>query len=116
MKLAIVGSRNYNNYLGFKTILCSYLKGKVPIMIISGGAKGVDSLAERYAKEKDIEIKIFYPEWSIYGRKAGPMRNLLIVKECTHMLALPSQSGKGTQNSIKLVGIMNKPVFVCYID
>lgn len=50
------------------------------ITIISGGATGVDSLAERYAKENGIDCKVFEAKWNKYGKydeDAGTDRNAL---------------------------------------
>lgn len=58
MKLAIVGSRHFKHYKLFKSHLRKFTKDKTIELIISGGADGVDTLAERYAKEKNIEILI----------------------------------------------------------
>ena len=43
--------------------------------IVSGGAKGVDSLAERYANEHNIKFSLFPVKWEKYGKGAGFKRN-----------------------------------------
>jgi predicted Rossmann fold nucleotide-binding protein DprA/Smf involved in DNA uptake len=78
MKLAVVGSRTFNNYEFFKDKLDQLSVAK----IISGGARGADQLAERYAKEKGISFEIYSAKWKQYGRAAGPIRNEEIVKNC----------------------------------
>lgn len=110
MKVAIVGSRDFTNYESFKT----YLE-QIPIkpeLIVSGGSKGTDKLAERYAKENKIELKIFYPDWEKYGLSAGPLRNQKIVDSCDIMIAFPSKNGKGTQDSIRKCNTSNKKCFI----
>lgn len=62
MKVAIVGSRNFNNYDLLKQTI-EKLDFSVT-QIISGGAKGADSLAEQWAKEFNIPIIIHKPEWT----------------------------------------------------
>lgn len=125
MKLAIVGSRNFTNYELFKEKVQEFLlKWKESdqeldidsLKVVSGGAKGTDSLAEQWAKEKQCEKKIFYPDWKRWGRGAGPKRNTQIVEECTHMIAFPSKSGSGTQDSIKKATAKNIPVLIHFID
>ena len=101
MILAIVGSRDYDDYDNFKIIVKKYIKKHgTPELIVSGGASGIDSLAEKYAKEFDIPIKIFYAKWKKYGKKAGPHRNTKIVNMSTHILAMPSKSSIGTYDTI----------------
>ena len=52
IRLGIVGGRNYTDYESFKIHLCKTLKNwNLTIAnvetVVSGGAKGADSLAER---------------------------------------------------------------------
>jgi hypothetical protein len=102
MKLAIVGYRKFNDWNKFKEHVDEYvLKHGMPEFIISGGASGADSLAERWAKIHKIPMLIMFPEWKKYGKFAGIRRNADIVRECTHMIAFPSEKGRGTQDSIK---------------
>lgn len=106
MKLAIIGSREFNDY----DLLCEVLnphKEKISL-IISGGAKGADSLAERWAKENNIQTKVFIPEWDKYGKSAGFKRNILIIDECDSCIAFWDGSSKGTKSSIDLCIKNNK--------
>ena len=50
MKVAVVGSRSINSYEVVKAILSQYKF----IQVISGGAKGVDTLAEQYSEESNL--------------------------------------------------------------
>ena len=68
---------------------------------IKSWAKGVDELAKMWAIKNQVQLKIHYPSWSEYGKAAGPMRNSLIVEECTHIIAFPSRTGSGTQDTIR---------------
>ncbi len=110
MKLAIVGSREFSNY--------KYLEGLLtPIKesiewIISGGARGADSLAERYAQNNKIPFLLFPANWDRYGKQAGFMRNQQIVDEADHMIAIPSPNSKGTRDSIRRAEIKGIPVEV----
>jgi hypothetical protein len=75
MKLLVAGSRDYYNYSEFSEVM-NYTHRKYNISeIVSGGAKGADTLAERWAKENNIPIKIFKANWNVYGKSAGFIRN-----------------------------------------
>ena len=65
IKLALVGSRDYHNYEAFASVVDNWITrfGR-PELIISGGAAGVDSLAERYARERSIPTTIYLADWS----------------------------------------------------
>ena len=116
-KLAVVGSRYFKDYLLFTTKLDEWIKinGK-PEYIVSGGATGADRFAEVYAKNHNIPTIIFKPDWNKYGKAAGMIRNNDIVNNCTHLIAFPSRTGKGTQDSISKAEKMSKPIEVHYID
>src|SRR5688572_22124212 len=107
MKLAIVGSRSFNNYaLLFCTISANYAD---TAEIISGGAYGADKLAERYACEHSIKLMIILPNWQEYGRAAGPIRNKLIIEQCDEVLAFWDGVSSGTKNSIDIAAKLGKP-------
>jgi hypothetical protein len=106
MILAVIGSRTFNNYIQLK---CELDLFKNITMIISGGAQGADTLAERYAKEHDIELRVYYPDWKTYGRKAGPLRNIDIVSAADYVVAFWDGVSPGTKSSIDIAKKLNKP-------
>ena len=71
MKYLICGSRDWTNYNLIKERILYHQ----PTMIISGGCKGADKIAENIAKELNIPIEIYNAEWDKYGNSAGPIRN-----------------------------------------
>ncbi len=74
--LLIAGTRTYTDYAEFVGICDYMLSGTAhPVCIVSGGANGADALAERYAKEKNYQLKVFPAKWDTYGRQAGYIRN-----------------------------------------
>ena len=110
-KIAIVGSREFGNYLQLKReIEGLYIEGD---WLVSGGAKGADSMAQRLAKEKGLPIIIFYPNWKgKEGRGAGFLRNKQIVENSDMVLAF-YQKGRfqegGTANTISWCRKLNRP-------
>jgi len=115
--LGIVGYRSYDNYQEFCNIIDNWIQNNSNInQIISGGATGVDSLAEKYAKEHDIPFVVYPADWKKYGNKAGPLRNQLIIDASTHLLALPSRKSRGTFDSINKAKQKGIPVTIKYID
>ena len=109
-KVAIVGSRTFNDYETFKKELQIFLKEQSikKFEIVSGGAYGADKLAERYAKEYNVPIKIFSAEWDKYGKKAGYIRNKKIWEYADLGIAFWDGKSKGTQHSFKLAKDFNK--------
>ncbi len=75
--ILIAGTRTFADYDFFQMmadLLISHIMDD--IVIVSGGANGADTLAERYAKEKGFELVVFPAEWGKYGKSAGYKRNL----------------------------------------
>lgn len=76
--LLVVGTRSFGDYEFVERKLDSLLvniRDRYNILVVSGGAQGVDSLAEAYAKKQGMEFKKFPAAWSRYGRSAGYIRN-----------------------------------------
>jgi hypothetical protein len=113
MKIAVVGSRSLDNYPLVKSILEQYTFTQ----IISGGAKGIDTLAERYSDERSlIKPLVILPDWKQYNRGAGAVRNREIVDTADFVVAIWDGKSKGTKISINHAKKINKPVFVWLIN
>ena len=101
MKLAIVGSREFENY----DLLCAEVakirETQKIDLIVSGGAKGADTLAKKYAALNHIPLMEFLPDYERYGRGAPLQRNTLIVQNADWVLAFVTASSKGTWDTIR---------------
>ena len=104
MKLAIVGSRKITNI----TLDC-YISADVK-EIISGGAVGVDFCAAEYAKNNNIKLTEFLPEYERYGRAAPIVRNKKIVDLADKIIVFWDGCSKGTLSVIKYAKKTGKPV------
>lgn len=110
MKLAIIGSRTFTDYeLLFDTL--QKLDFDISC-IISGGAKGADALAKKYAEDNTIQYIEFPADWTQYGKSAGPIRNKQIVDECDIILAFWNGSSKGTLQAINYAKSKNKQTII----
>ena len=112
MKTAIIGSRNIVDSFKIKEILNTY----TITVVVSGGAKGVDSIAENYAIERTIPTVIFKPDWKQFGRSAGIIRNKDIVNEADRVIAFWDGKSKGTADSIKYALKEQKIVDVWFVE
>jgi len=111
MKIAIVGSRSFTDY--------DYLVKKMNLLdflsvdcIISGGAKGADTLAEKYANDIGVLMAIYPANWKKYGKKAGFIRNKLIVDESDVVIAFWDGESTGTKDTIEYTTKMNKKLHI----
>ena len=71
------------------------------LLIVSGGARGADSLARDWAGERGARINEYLPNWSKYGFAAGPLRNqeMLDNERVDLVVAFPT-GGPGTRDMI----------------
>ena len=102
LKIIIAGGRDFNNYDLLK-YTCDYLlKDQLNVEIVSGAAKGADSLGEQYAKEKGYLIKQFPADWDAHGKSAGYKRNSDMADYANALIAFWDGTSKGTQHMINL--------------
>lgn len=106
-KVAIVGSRKFKRLATVKEYVESL---PLDTIIVSGGALGVDEVAETTAIAKGMTSKIFKPNWKKFGLAAGPIRNAQIVEEADEIVAFWDGESKGTANTIKLARQAGKPL------
>ena len=104
MKLLIVGSRSIIDY-----DLSPYISDDVDT-IISGGAGGIDSLAEQYADLHRLSKYIIRPRYDLYGRSAPLKRNEQMVDIADAVLIIWDGCSKGTQYTLKYAKKMNKAI------
>ena len=112
MILAVVGSRNFNDYDLVCTILDEVCRESGVETLVSGGASGADTLAEWYAKDRDLPITVIKPDWDRYGKVAGFVRNTLIVRDCDKVVAFWDGKSKGTKYTIDTAKSYGKPVYI----
>ena len=86
--------------------------------IVSGGASGVDAMAERFANENGIAVKVYNADWKKYGRGAGPVRNKEMaeyVGEKGALIVFWDHKSKGTGSMNKLAEKNNVKTYICDI-
>ena len=95
MKLLIAGSRSITHF-----DLDGHISDDVDL-IISGGAKGIDTLAEQYADKNGIEKLIIRPKYEKYGRAAPIRRNEEMVDISDAVLAIWDGKSRGTAYTLE---------------
>ncbi len=99
MKVIVAGCRDFHDYdFVVKAIEDSGFK---IAELVSGGAKGVDALGEKWAHENDVPVKIFEADWRM-GRGAGPLRNGRMAKYASALVAVWDSKSPGTKSMIHL--------------
>lgn len=103
MKVAVIGSRTITN------IDIELYIPKGITLLITGGAAGIDTIAEKYADQKRIKKQIFSPDYERYGKSAPLMRNKLIVDNADIVIAIWDGVSGGTNYTIKYAERIGKP-------
>jgi hypothetical protein len=110
MKVIIAGSRDIFDYDIVKKAI---EESKFEITeVVSGNARGVDSLGERWAYEHKIPVKRFPADWDKHGKAAGPIRNSEMANYSEALIAIWDGSSRGTNNMIDIAKKKNLKVFV----
>lgn len=105
--LAVIGSRSFRD----TRLLAEKLAVIMPSKVISGGARGADSMAESWARKNGIETQIFLPDHKRY-RHPYHHRNRLIAEACEQLVAFWDGHSTGTKYTIDYAKRIGKPVTV----
>ena len=116
-KVIVAGGRDFADY--------AYLKEKLdevfaslgdldshPIEIISGMAKGADTLGIRYAEEHKLTMVLYPANWKKYPRMAGILRNMNMLVTATHLVAFWDGKSRGTKHMIEIAKAKGIPVWI----
>jgi hypothetical protein len=76
--------------------------GKWSFELISGCARGADTLAILWADRHGIVVHHYPADWKKYGKAAGPIRNKQMLEEGKPDIVIAFPGGKGTANMVKL--------------
>jgi hypothetical protein len=110
VKVAVIGSRSFNDYERLSEVLSLF-----PVsVVVSGGADGADTMGERYADENNLKKDIYLAQWDLFGKKAGFLRNTTIVENCDMVIAFWDSKSKGTRDSIGKANKLRKNTFIVY--
>ena len=118
MNIAIIGGRDFNDFDLMKKTLVDFMGGNRTFLnaIVSGGAKGADTLAEKFADEIGVEKIIFRPNYEKYGRLAALQRNTEIIENADIVFAFWDGKSRGTHDSIKKAKKMDKIIHIIHYE
>ena len=111
MKVIIAGSRSIGDYDAVCKAIDAFLLKSGPITeVVSGRAAGVDSLGEMYARQHNVPVKLFPPEWKKHGKKAGFLRNEEMADYADALIAVWDGASRGTQHMMDQMTKRGKPI------
>jgi len=107
-RVAIVGSRNWKDHIA----VCDAVRRlKAGTVVVTGGARGVDTMAEQEALEIGLTAVVVKPSW-VLGRHAGIKRNQIIVDISNRGIAFWDGQSPGTADTIEKFRRAGKPIEV----
>lgn len=112
VRVIVAGTRYFNDVEYMRkhlTAIITDLRKIYPdaiIEIVSGGAKGADWLAEKYAEYYGFALKRMPANWNQYGSAAGPIRNKEMLdyacEKIPVLAAFWDGKSSGTRNMISI--------------
>ncbi len=109
VRFAVVGSRDFPSE---DMVVSTVYRLPRNAIIVSGGAKGVDTWAEKTARYHGKVVDIYPANWKKYGKSAGFIRNNDIIKNSDIVIAFLHNGSRGTKHSISLAKYLNKPCII----
>ena len=110
----VCGGRDYEDQAALNAALNAFHSQTLKIrVLLEGGCRGADLLAENWAHQKGIHTARMMALWGIYQNGAGPMRNraMLLLKP-VYCIAFPGNNG--TADMIKVSRDAGIPVWEPY--
>lgn len=114
-KLIVAGGRDFNNSEVLSRTICQLAHGEyanMAISIVSGMARGADSLGYLFAIKHNVVKYQFPADWNQYGKRAGMIRNKAMGDFADGLLAFWDGQSRGTKQMIEYMRSLGKPVHI----
>lgn len=95
MRIIVCGGRDFQEKEKVYSVLDDFLKLYPALEIISGMARGADSLAAEWAVDRQVKLWRVFADWEQFKKAAGFIRNkrMLVEYQATKVVAFPGGSG-----------------------
>lgn len=109
MKVIIAGSRSIKD----KQFVYDAIKNSCFDIteVVSGNANGVDKLGEQWAAEHGIKVTVFKPQWDLFGKQAGLVRNTEMARYADALIAVWDGKSNGTRDMIRKASMFNLLIY-----
>lgn len=112
-RVIVAGSRSFDDYGLLADTLDHLLQNKGrDVIIVSGAARGADTLGEIYAAERGFQIARFPADWDRYEKSAGYRRNVQMAENADALVAFWDGVSPGTQHMIRIAKEKNLQIRV----
>lgn len=111
MYISVSGGRTFNDYVLLDQIMNHYKPWISHVNV--GGAKGLDTLVERWCITNNIPFTVYKPQYQNSNDRGAPLRrNFDIVNGTSFLIAFPTSESRGTYDAINKAKNLNIPVYI----
>jgi hypothetical protein len=114
VKTIIAGSREINRFTVVEAAIAG--SGFDISEVVSGTARGVDTLGEMWAREHGVPVRRFPAAWDKHGKSAGYVRNLEMAQYADALIAVWDGKSRGTGHTIDIANRLGLKVHVYRCD
>jgi len=114
MKVIIAGSRTIEDYDRVAEAMAA--SGYDPTEVVSGGARGVDELGEKWARRHDLPVTQMPADWEEHGKAAGPKRNARMADYADALVAVWDGRSPGTRDMLRKAHARDLPIYLARTD
>lgn len=103
-RILVTGSRKYSDREAFDRVVRAALGQRElsGVVMVSGAAKGLDRIAEDWAKDNGVRVERYPADWDRYKLEAGSKRNQIMIDTGADVcLAFPMKGSIGTYDCIR---------------
>lgn len=102
-RVLVSGSRNWSDAGTIHTALNEMRAVHGEIIVVHGGAKGADSIADSWARLRDVPVEVYPAQWDKYGKAAGMKRNQQMLDTGIDVVAaFPLGRSPGTRGMMRI--------------
>lgn len=109
-RVLVCGGRDYSDVDRAYEILDAAHAANPIELVITGMAKGADSIALMWADEHRVPVKGYPADWVTHGKRAGPIRNQKMLDESKPHMVIAFPGGKGTFDMVRRAKKTGVPV------
>ena len=77
-------------------------KEKMDVLVV-GGKKGPDQMAQNYALNNEIQTQVFLPNYRRFGKQANYHRNVEMIRNSHRILIFWNQRSRGLFNYLPII-------------
>jgi hypothetical protein len=111
MRVIVCGGRDYGNAQELYSELDKFHEEHDIRELAHGAQRGADTLAGKWAKERNIPVKPYPADWDNLGDAAGPKRNMFMLTDFDPDAVIAFHGGTGTLNMVKIARRANKAIY-----